>query len=197
MKPTRSTFDIRHWSFDILKSHVSYLTSCVFLLTSYFVLGCKPLQSTITETIIRDSVIIKEVPKIIEVPGSTITTQSINVDSLAKLLKSGVDPRIIERHFLREDPETGLRVGILIDRLGNLTALCEQQDRTIQTLEREITHLRSEISNKETTITNPVSFWKRVRNAIIYMVIGALILPIIRLAITIFGPLPRLPNPFK
>jgi hypothetical protein len=108
----------------------------------------------------------------VEVPGAVIKTQSINIDSLANLLRSGVSPQVISKTLIREDPETGLKVGILIDRLGNLTALCEQQDRMIEVLQKEINRLTQISETTETTITEPVSFWKKVRQAITWIIVG-------------------------
>lgn len=92
------------------------------------------------ERSVRDTVIYRTVEKEIQVPAFTAVSNGINIDSLAQLLKSGASREVIQRTLIREDPETRTRVGILIDSLGNLMAVCEQQERMIKVMleEREI-----------------------------------------------------------
>lgn len=136
-------------------------------LTTLFLLllitACKTPHA-VTERSSRDSTIIREVPVIVEVPGAVIRAPSINIDSLAALIKSGIKPDVINNTLIREDPETKLRVGILIDELGNLTALCEQQDRMIETLSKEIEHWRERYES--TTVYVEPNLWDRIRTFI-------------------------------
>jgi len=134
--------------------------------------GCKS-PKTITETIIKDSVIVREIPRIIEIPGKTIYSPSINLDSLVKVIQSGVKSETINRTLTFTDPDTQLQVGLLIDKLGNISAICEQQEQTITLLEREIERLRVETTNIE-TIKQP-SFWEGIQktlNIVIYTIIA-------------------------
>lgn len=135
----------------------SILLLCILLLFS-----CKTPQVT-TERILSDTTIIREIPKVIEVPGDTLISNPINLDSLLAMLNAGISPKVIERLTIREDPETGNRIGILIDELGNLTALCEIQEQQIQYLQTEIERIRSESTT--TTITQPLTFWQRIKAA--------------------------------
>lgn len=105
--------------------------------------SCSP-KILSTEKTIRDSIIIREVEKQVLIPAYSGSSLKINIDSLKSLLASGLDPKIIERTLIREDPETKMKVGILIDSLGNLSALCEQQERMISVLVEEREILRSE-----------------------------------------------------
>lgn len=102
--------------------------------------GCKSPEILSSEKYIRDSVIFREVEKQVLIPAFKVQSNSINLDSLFNLLKSGASREVIERTLIHEDPETKIKVGILIDSLGNLVAVCEAQDRIISVLieEREI-----------------------------------------------------------
>ncbi|WP_026946185.1 hypothetical protein [Algoriphagus marincola] len=133
-------------------------------------------KQTITgvERVYRDTTIIVEKLVPIEVPGSTIQSPTINIDSLVTLLRSGVDPKVIERTLIREDPETKLKVGILIDEMGNLTALCEQQERIIETLQREITRLQSEY--ERVTVEVSKTWIQQLWHDFKQLIIGALLL---------------------
>src|SRR5690606_8461962 len=109
------------------------------------------------------------VPVLIEVPGASIQSPSINIDSLVHLIKSGVKPDIINNTLYKEDPETKLRVGILIDELGNLSALCEQQDRMIEMMQKEIERWK-EAYEKETIVINK-PWYRQVADNIILVII--------------------------
>jgi hypothetical protein len=168
-----------------LTSHISRLTSLVLVLVSCLLaLSCKPNQSITHTRIERDTTIIREIPRIIHVPGATVQTQSINIDSLVSLIRAGVDTKVIQNTLIREDPETRLRVGILIDELGNLTALCEQQDRLIQSQDTEITRLR-EIIDTTVTVRKP-SRWEKLQTAIFWMGIGILLMVLRRMIQSIY-----------
>ena len=103
----------------------------IYLLFAIIVLvSCKPTQH-ITERIYSDTTIIKETERIVTIPGQTVQSPGINIDSLYSKFRSGIKPEIINSNLYTHDPETNLRVGLLIDQLGNLTALCETQDQMI------------------------------------------------------------------
>jgi hypothetical protein len=76
----------------------------------------------------------------------------------------------------------------MLDALGNLTAICEQQERQIELLEKEITRLITEQTT--TTITKQPSFWEKMRASIPYTVITVLILVflVVFLNLDRFGP---------
>jgi hypothetical protein len=103
-----------------------------------------------------------------------LISYSINIDSLAALLRAGVPPSVIERMTIREDPVTKNRVGILIDELGNLTAVCEIQEQLITLLEKEITNLKS--TYEKTTIMVKPNFFQRIKASIDLIVYTTLIL---------------------
>jgi hypothetical protein len=139
--------------------------------------SCKPTE-IIIETIYSDTTIIKEVPRIIHVPGATINSPSINIDSLANLIKAGMPISEINRTLIREDPETKLRVGLLIDQLGNLTAICEQQERTIEILEKEIHRLTTSVETN--TVIHQPSIFQSLKNWILGAVVIVAIFGLIR-----------------
>lgn len=120
----------------------------LFIFALLALVSCKPTEVIYQKTV-KDTTIIREIPRIIHVPGAEIRTQPLNIDSLAALLRAGVPGSVISKTTIQYDPDTKMRVGILIDELGNLTAICEQQERMIEILEQEITRLRQE---KETTV---------------------------------------------
>ena len=133
----------------------------LFIILVLFSWGCKS-PKTIIDTIIKDSVIVREIPRIFDIPGKTIYSPSINLDSLVKVIQSGVKSETINRTLTFTDPDTQLQVGLLIDKLGNISAICEQQEQTITILEREIERLRTETGNK-VTIQQP-SFWEKIKD---------------------------------
>lgn len=141
----------------------------LFLLLSW---GCKAPQ-VITDTVVKDSVIVREVPKYIEIPGQTIYSPSVNLDSLVAAIQSGVKSETINSTLTYTDPDTQLQVGLLIDQLGNISAVCEQQEQTIKVLQREIERYRTESTTKE-TIRKP-SFWNRVKEILIIAAISIVI----------------------
>jgi hypothetical protein len=145
----------------------------ILYITLLFLVSCKAKQAT-TERFYSDTTIIKEIPKIVEIPGDTLISYSINIDSLAALLRAGVPPSVIERMTIREDPVTRNRVGILIDELGNLTAVCEIQEQLITLLEKEITNLKS--TYEKTTIMVKPNFFQRIKASIDLIVYTTLIL---------------------
>jgi hypothetical protein len=148
----------------------------LLLLAAAGATSCKPTQMT-SERFYSDTTIIKEIPRIIEVPGDTLISYSINIDSLAALLRAGVPPHVIEKMTIREDPVTKNRVGILIDELGNLTALCEIQNQQIQYLEKEITRLTSD--RESMVVTDKIGFFARIGDAINMIVIILLLVLVI------------------
>jgi hypothetical protein len=160
-----------------LASQITLFLICLLLLGS-----CKPIQNYTHTYTKSDTTIIREIPRIIHVPGATIQSKPINIDSLVTLIRAGVNTKVIQNTLIQEDPETKLRVGILIDELGNLTALCEQQDRHIQSQDREILRLREIIDNKATVTTKEPSLWQKIETAIIWMAIGILSVLLFRMA---------------
>lgn len=110
------------------------------IILAVLVSACSAPKVLQSERTVRDSVIFRTVEKEVLVPASSGESFKINIDSLAKMIRSGIDPKIIERTLIREDPQTKMRVGILIDSLGNLMAVCDQQERMIAFMieEREI-----------------------------------------------------------
>lgn len=149
------------------------LPTAYCLLVYCLLTSCAAPQVT-TERFYSDTTIIKEIPRLIEIPGDTLISSPINIDSLAALLRAGVPPSVIEKLTIREDPVTRNRVGILIDELGNLTALCEIQDRQISVMDKEITRLTQEIE-KTTTIKKP-GFFQRIKDSLDLLVYTTLII---------------------
>lgn len=98
--------------------------------------SCKPQQVSYERTV-RDSVVIRDVEKEILIPRLEGQSNPINIDSLKAWFDSGKSSTMIENTIWRTDPETNLKVGILIDELGNLTAVCEKQEETIKFLIQE------------------------------------------------------------
>lgn len=159
---------------------VKQMTRIIFLLFLIGFASCKSIKrESNQEILVRDSVIVVERAVPVLVPGAEIRTQPLNIDSLAALLRAGVPPSVINRTTVVEDPDTKLRIGILIDELGNLTALCEQQDRIIEGLEREINRYRTEINTlKESTVKQNSKFW-------MYLSISLLILWVITILLSV------------
>lgn len=152
-----------------MKTQITY----PLLLITLLLISCKAPQ-VITERIVTDTTIIREVPKVITIPGETAKSPSINLDSLVSVIQSGVSHQTINRTLHYTDPETNMRVGLLLDELGNLSALCESQEKTIELMEREIERIRSE-KVKETVIIEP-TFWQKLKTSIPYTIITIMIL---------------------
>lgn len=151
-----------------------------FLILFLLTWGCKAPQ-VITDTVVKDSVIVREVPKYIDIPGQTISSPSVNLDSLVKVIQSGVKAETINRTLTYTDPDTQLQVGLLIDQIGNITAVCEQQEQTIQVLQREIERYRTESTSTE-TIREP-SFWEKLKGSLEIIVITIIITVVIMVII--------------
>ncbi|MDN3688695.1 hypothetical protein [Cyclobacterium jeungdonense] len=137
--------------------------------------SCKAPQVS-TSIITKDSVIVREIPRIIEIPGQTIQSPTINIDSLVHLIQSGVKSETITNTLTYTDPDTQMQVGLLIDQLGNISAICEQQEQTIRLLEKEIERLRT--IETTTEIKTQPTFWEQIKN---YILIAIVILGIIAL----------------
>jgi hypothetical protein len=148
------------------------------LVTLYLILlvtiSCRPTHTVTSNRIYSDTTIIREIPKIITLPAERIESPSINIDSLVALIQSGISHETITQTLIREDPETKLRVGIMLDALGNLTAICEQQERQIEYMEQEITRLIKELS--ETTILQKPSIWQTTADRVGAWIIVAIVL---------------------
>lgn len=149
---------------------VMILVLCVWLMGS-----CKAPQVS-TNTVTKDSVIVREIPRIIKIPGRTIQSPFINIDSLVQLIQSGVKSETIAKTLTYTDPDTQLQVGLLIDQRGNISATCEQQEQTIRLLEKEIERLRT--IKTTTEIKTQPTFWEQIKN---YILIAIVILGIIAL----------------
>lgn len=131
--------------------------------------SCKPAQ-VITNTERFDSVYVIERPIEIMVPGATVR-ETVNYDSLRNLIQRGIKPEVINRTLIRYDTTNNLQLKILIDELGNLTAICESQDQLIQHLENEIYRYKTEKeSNTIIQEKKVVPFW-------VWIIIGILVLP--------------------
>ena len=126
-----------------------------------------------TDRIVKDSTIIREVPVMIPVPGATVVTPGINIHQLDSMLKAGIPASVITERLIRDDPETKLKVGILIDQVGNLTAVCEQQERMIETLNREVEHYRD--IYERVTVEVSLSWWQQLWHDFKQLIIGALL----------------------
>ncbi|AWW32446.1 hypothetical protein DN752_21125 [Echinicola strongylocentroti] len=151
----------------------------VLLISLY---SCKTPQVT-TQVITKDSTIVKEIPRIIEVPGSMVESPSINIDSLVSMIKAGISLESINQTLIKEDPETKLKVGLLIDQLGNLTAVCEQQERQIEIMEKEVQRWKSRY--EQVTVEKKPSFWENLKKginsfAIIILIIIAIVFFVFR-----------------
>ena len=151
------------------------LTALIIILLSLF--SCKPSQ-TITEREYYDTTIIREVTKIVEIPGETIRTPSVNLDSLVAVIKSGVKPEIVNRTLSYTDPETKASIGLLLDEMGNISALCETYKKQIQYLEREVERVQTE--RVEETVIKDVTFWKQIRLLVIGFLIGVVVTILLR-----------------
>jgi len=114
------------------------------ILFAFLVSSCRTPKVLHSERTVSDSIIFRTVEKQVLVPGTSGESLKINIDSLAKMIRSGVDTKTIERTLYREDPITKMRVGILIDSLGNLMAVCNQQERMIAFMVEERELIRKE-----------------------------------------------------
>lgn len=131
-------------------------------------------QKVITqEKTVRDSVVIREVEKEVIVPGYSLQTPRINIDSLAKLLASGVKPETINRTLIKNDPELLAQVKIVIDEYGNLMATCEKQDEVLKFLLEERDNYRFEVERIVVEQRDNIlkQIWKYIRNTLILLAI--------------------------
>jgi hypothetical protein len=147
-----------------------------FLLILVIAMGCTAPQ-VITDTVVKDSVIVREVPRIVEIPGQTIYSPSVNLDSLVKVIQSGVKSEVINKTLTYTDPDTQLQVGLILDQMGNLFAVCEQQEQTIKIMEREIERLRTINTTKE-TIIKP-TFWQQAKDYLMIIIVVVIVIVVI------------------
>ena len=139
------------------------------------IFSCAPKRTiTGTDRILRDSTIIREIPVLVEVPGATVVTPSVNIRQLDSLLRAGVPAQVITERLIREDPETRLKVGILIDQMGNLTAVCEQQERMIEILNREVEYYRE--LYEQATVTVEMRWYQQLWHDFKLLIVGAALL---------------------
>jgi hypothetical protein len=147
-----------------------YISIFIILVAAFT--ACKAPQQ-ITNTVTKDSIIYREIPRYIELPGKTIKSPPVNIDSLAKLIRQGIKPEVINRTLIYTDTTGNFNVKIMLDQLGNLTAICEQKDQRIMYLENQLEHYKS-ISTTEKT-TKGKSFFERLRDATVFIIIGLVI----------------------
>jgi hypothetical protein len=144
----------------------------ILFILSFFLLSCGAKRTvTGVERTERDSIIVREVLVPVEVPGATVVTPGVSLRELDSLFKAGMPPRLITERLIQQDPETGLKVGILIDRLGNLTAICEQQDRTISILQRQVEYYKSLIQH--TTVEVSLTWYQQLWRDFKQLIVGA------------------------
>ena len=127
-------------------------------LSALSIIGCKAPE-IITNTITKDSVIYREVPKYIEVPGSEVQAPPINLDSLKNLIQKGIKPEVINRTMVYTDTSGNINLRLILDQLGNLTAVCETQQQRIQYLESQVEYFKSISTQKE--VINEKTFWQK------------------------------------
>lgn len=144
--------------------------------------GCKA-QTVSVDREVRDSVAIRWVEKEVTVPRFEGESNPINLEEIRRLLAEGVSREVIEKTIMREDPETKLKVGILIDELGNLTAYCEKQEEVIKFLLQERDFYRTEIERiverERENIFKEIG--KYVRNTLIVVGVIMVIFVLIRI----------------
>jgi len=148
------------------------MKTIITLIAISLLIGCKAPQ-VVTERTFSDTTIIRETTKIVTVPGQSAQSPKVNLDSLVNLIKSGVKPEVINRSLYYTDPETKIRVGLILDQMGNLSALCETQEQTIQVMQREIDRYRKEQTT--TTITKQPNFWQRTKGLFTGLFIGLIV----------------------
>lgn len=155
-----------------------FILFCGLLLT--FMAGCRPTQVT-TERILKDSIIVREVPREITIPPAAVASPSVNIDSLARAIQAGIKPEVINRTMIRHDTASGMQARLILDELGNLTALCEQQEKVIEYLEKEVTHWKSEFEKQ--IMPSPRNFLQRIGDFAEWIIIALLLITLIRLLI--------------
>jgi hypothetical protein len=155
-----------------MKALINHFHIIAFVLIA-MLSGCKAPQ-VITERIVTDSTIIREIPRIVTIPGKVAQSPGVNLDSLVKVIQSGISPQVINRTLHYTDPTTNMQVGLLLDELGNLSALCKTQEELIEAKDREIERVRSERIT-ETVIVEP-GFWQKLKTSIPYTIITILLL---------------------
>jgi hypothetical protein len=88
-----------------------------------------------TRVVVHDS--------IIPIPG-TIIRETINIDSLLKLVKAGIKPGVITKPIIISDTSMNAQLRLIIDQYGNITAECEKKDEFIRTQNKEIDRLKED-----------------------------------------------------
>ena len=148
----------------------------LFLLLA--LLSCRPTQ-VVTERVVKDSIIVKEVPREIIIPATQTASPSVNLDSLVRVIQSGVKPEVINRTLIQRDTASGMQARLILDELGNLSALCEQQEKVIEYLEKEVTHWKSEFEKQ--IVSPPRSFLQRIGDFAEWIIIALLLIALIPL----------------
>jgi hypothetical protein len=144
-------------------------------------LSCRPTQ-VVTERVTKDSIIVREVPREIIIPPAVTRSPSINLDSLVQVIQSGVKPEVINRTLIQRDTASGMQASLILDELGNLTALCEQQEKVIEYLEKELTHWKSEFEKQ--IHHQPPTLRQQIQNFILHFIIFAAVVIAIILLLT-------------
>lgn len=139
------------------------------------VLGCKAPQ-VITDTIIKDSVIVREKVKFIETPEQNITTPSIHLDSLYLLFRSGVDIDKLNQSISFTDPDSKITGGLKIDSEGNISAQFHKPKYKISYIETETERFFSESINTETT--NQPTFWQQAKDILMIILVVIIVVAI-------------------
>ena len=153
------------------------------LLTIAIFTGCNRKPYVTTNTITKDSIRVVEVPRIITVPGATIT-QRINVDSLMNLIKSGIRPEVINRTLVTTDTANIAKLQIMIDHMGNLLITCEALQREVEAKDKEIYRLTTQIQATQQQMKADNALLrslKGIRDIVLIIVAAILIVTLIRL----------------
>jgi hypothetical protein len=120
------------------------------------VVGCSPRAvpstTTDTKTVVRDSIIVKEVPRIVEVkvPGETVVVKEfIECDSTTNKPK----PKVIKaRHG-----NAFVKVKIESDGSATATGGCDSLQALVEVKDKEILHLKEKLTEKSKTETKVIT----------------------------------------
>jgi hypothetical protein len=141
----------------------------------------KPFITAHTHT--KDSIRVVEIPRIITLPGATVT-QRINMDSLMLLIKNGIKPEIINRTLITTDTSNFATLKVMIDQMGNLLITCEALQREVETKDREIYQLTTQVESYQHQIKTDNAFIrtiKGIRDIVLIIVAAILLVTIINL----------------
>lgn len=147
------------------------------------VAGCsrKTVAPSITKTVVKDSIITREVPRIVEVvvPGETVTvTKYIECDSVTN------KPKPIELKVKTANSKAS--VSVKVDSTGLMTATggCDSLKLALQAMDRELFHYKHEKTEiKEPQViykTRSIDIFCRWFSAIVLVLLGIIIFHKIR-----------------